>query len=71
MGTPAVATERLTVAEEVYRALKRDIITLRHKPGVSLTEQGLATAYGSSRVPVREACRRLQQENLLTAPSSL
>ena len=58
---------RRTVAEEVYSALKRDIITLRHRPGVSLTEQSLAAAYGSSRVPVREACRRLQQEGLLTA----
>ncbi len=57
----------MTVAEEVYRALKRDVITLKYRPGASLTEQELATAYGSSRVPVREACRRLQQEGLLTA----
>jgi len=56
-----------TVAETVYRNLRRDIITLRHRPGTSLTEQELATLYGSSRVPVREACRRLQQEGLLTA----
>lgn len=60
-------TLRLTVAEGVYRALKRDIITLEHRPGASLTEHSLAAAYGSSRVPVREACRRLQQEGLLTA----
>jgi len=59
--------ERRTIAEEVYRALKRDLITLRHAPGAALTEQGLAARYGSSRVPVREACRRLQQEGLLTA----
>lgn len=59
--------ERLTVAEEVYRALKRDVTMLRHKPGASLTEQDLANMYGSSRVPVREACRRLQQEGLLSA----
>ena len=58
---------RQTVAEEVYRNLKRDIITLQHRPGASLTEHQLASAYGSSRVPVREACRRLQQEGLLTA----
>jgi DNA-binding GntR family transcriptional regulator len=58
---------RLTVAEEVYRALKRDIIRLVHRPGASLTEHGLAATYGSSRVPVREACRRLQQEGLMTA----
>jgi len=37
-------SERVTVAEEVYRALKRDIITLRHAPGASLPEQELATA---------------------------
>ncbi len=55
------------MADEVYRALKRDIITLRHRPGAALTEQELAATYGSSRVPVREACRRLQQEGLLTA----
>jgi len=67
MSAFALSPGRLTVAEEVYRSLKRDIITLRHKPGVSLTEQVLAAAYGSSRVPVREACRRLQQEGLLTA----
>lgn len=58
--------ERLTVAEDVYRALKRDIIMLRHRPGAALTEHQLAGLYGSSRVPVREACRRLQQEGLLT-----
>ena len=55
------------MAEEVYRALKRDIITLRQRPGASLTEQELGNLYGSSRVPVREACRRLQQEGLLTS----
>jgi len=54
------------VAEGVYRALKRDIITLRHRPGASLTELELAGIYGSSRVPVREACGRLQQEGFLT-----
>lgn len=59
-------TEKHTAAEQVYRALKRDIITLRHRPGASLTEQHLATLYGTSRVPVREACRRLGQEGLLT-----
>ncbi|MDX2437453.1 MAG: GntR family transcriptional regulator [Acidobacteriota bacterium] len=59
--------ERRTVAEDVYRGLKRDIIMLRHRPGASLTETELAGLYGSSRVPVREACSRLQQEGLLTS----
>jgi DNA-binding GntR family transcriptional regulator len=60
-------TKRRTMAEEVYQNLKRDIIMLKHPPGASLTEQELATLYGSSRVPVREACGRLSQEGLLTA----
>ena len=60
------ASQRQTVAEGVYRALKRDIITLKHRPGAALTEHELADLYGSSRVPVREACRRLQQEGLVT-----
>jgi DNA-binding GntR family transcriptional regulator len=66
-GGSIAIEQRRTVAEDVYRALKRDILSLRHRPGASLTEQSLATAYGGSRVPVREACRRLQQEGLLTS----
>ena len=63
----SVNPERQTVAEGVYQSLRRDVITLRHRPGASVTEHELASRYGSSRVPVREACRRLQQEGLLTA----
>jgi len=55
------------MAEEVYQSLKRDLIMLKHAPGAPLTEQELANLYGSSRVPVREACGRLMQEGLLTA----
>ncbi len=65
--TISVNPERQTVAEGVYQSLRRDVITLRHRPGASVTEHELASRYGSSRVPVREACRRLQQEGLLTA----
>ncbi len=54
-----------TITEDVYQALKKDIITCRHKPGAVLKEEALADRYGSSRVPVREACGRLQQEGLL------
>ena len=54
-----------TVSEDVYQALKKDILTCRHRPGAVLRENQLAAQYGSSRVPVREACSRLQQEGLL------
>jgi len=49
-GATITGVQRRTVAEDVYHALKRDIITLRHRPGASLTEQELARLYGSSRV---------------------
>jgi DNA-binding GntR family transcriptional regulator len=54
-----------TVSEDVYQTLKKDILTCRHSPGAVLRENQLAAEYGSSRVPVREACSRLQQEGLL------
>jgi DNA-binding GntR family transcriptional regulator len=55
------------VSEDVYRSIKRDIITLRHRPGDALTEEALARRYGVSRVPVREAVHRLSQEGLVRA----
>jgi DNA-binding GntR family transcriptional regulator len=60
-------TSKQTISEDVYRALKSDILTCRHRPGAVLKEKELASLYGSSRVPVREACGRLQQEGLLEA----
>jgi DNA-binding GntR family transcriptional regulator len=57
---------RTTVAEEVHRALKREILTLGLRPGTPLREQELAERHGTSRVPVREACARLEQEGLIT-----
>ncbi len=63
MGSPEA--RKHTVSEDVYRALKRDVLTLVHAPGAPLKENELAERYGSSRVPVREACRRLQQEGLV------
>jgi DNA-binding GntR family transcriptional regulator len=59
------AKPRRTAAEVVYLALKRDILALRMPPGEPLKEQVLAERFGTSRVPVREACRRLQQEGLV------
>ncbi len=56
-----------TISEDVYQALKKDILTCKHKPGAVLKEKELAARYGSSRVPVREACGKLAQEGLLEA----
>lgn len=65
--SPDAATPetRRTAAEDVYLALKRDILTLKVEPASPLRESDLAARFGTSRVPVREACRRLQQEGLV------
>ncbi len=55
----------LTLAERVYRLLKRDIIRGVLQPGEALNEKVLAARYHGSRTPVREAIMRLQQENLV------
>lgn len=59
------ATAPQTLAEQVYRLLKRDIIRGVLQPGEALNEKALAVRYQSSRTPVREAILRLQQENLV------
>ena len=54
-----------TLAERVYQAMKKHIVTGALRPGAAVTEKDLANLYDSSRTPVREAALRLQEENLL------
>jgi GntR family transcriptional regulator, rspAB operon transcriptional repressor len=54
-----------SLAERVYRAFKRDIISGYFLPGAALSEKVLVRRYKGSRTPVREAAVRLQQERLL------
>lgn len=49
------------VANEIRRGIQERI----YKPGDKITEMGLCKQYGTSRTPVREAFRLLQQEGLL------
>lgn len=58
-------TKRLTTAEEVFRQLKSDIISMRLKPGSKLSEVEVAKSCNVSRQPVREAFMRLGELNLL------
>ena len=53
------------VAEHVYSALRREIVTGIFPLGDPLSEHFLAKRYKASRTPVREAAVRLHQENLL------
>ena len=50
--------------EEAYRYLKTLIMSAALAPGASLNELEIAAALGTSRTPVREAVRKLEQEGL-------
>ncbi|VDR31402.1 Uncharacterized HTH-type transcriptional regulator ydfH [Arthrobacter agilis] len=51
--------------QRVLDAIRRDIIRGSLLPGVRVTEAALATKYGVSRVPVREALRALEAEGFV------
>jgi DNA-binding GntR family transcriptional regulator len=53
--------------EQVYRALRQDILTLVLRPGVVLVESALARRFRAGRTTVREALALLQQDGLLAA----
>jgi DNA-binding GntR family transcriptional regulator len=55
-----------TVQERVYRELREALYQGRFMPGEVLTIRALATALGTSPMPVREAIQRLVAENALT-----
>lgn len=56
-----------TVAGEVHRRLRQQLLLGAWPPGTRLREAELADTFGVSRTPVREAVRRLLQEGLLEA----
>ncbi len=52
--------------DAIADALRDDIIRGRRKPGERLVEDVVAKEHGVSRVPVREALRRLESEGFVT-----
>lgn len=61
----AVPIPRATLASIVTERLRTAIVNGSLKPGSQLSEVELATSFGVSRGPVREALQRLVQEGLL------
>ena len=55
----------ISIADQIFEQLERDILSGRYTRGEILSEMGLAKQLGVSRTPVREAIRRLEQENIL------
>ena len=54
-------------AQEVYSAIREDILTAAIKPGQLVLEAELAKQHGVSKTPVREALQTLAAEDLVTA----
>ena len=49
----------------VYERLREEIVSGRLESGAPLVEAAVAARYGTSRTPVREALRRLEQDGLV------
>ncbi|WP_348271097.1 GntR family transcriptional regulator [Aureimonas sp. Leaf454] len=52
-------------ADQIYESLRQQIVRLRMVPGAVISEKELCLAYGVSRTPVREALKRLADEDLV------
>lgn len=57
-------------AQEVYRTLRQEILTLEIPPGHFLDENQIAERFHLSRSPVREALIRLSGDGLVISPSN-
>lgn len=61
-----IATDNTeTLSEHVFRAIQTAIIQGEIAPGTKISEQELASRYGISRGPLREAINRLEGQKLL------
>jgi DNA-binding GntR family transcriptional regulator len=66
-ATPASAAPRYTpLAEVVTEALRAAIFEGQIAPGSPIRQEAVARELGTSRIPVREALRRLEVEGLVT-----
>ena len=55
----------ISIADQIFEQLERDILSGKYARGEVLSELRLSAELGVSRTPVREAIRRLEQENIL------
>jgi GntR family transcriptional regulator, rspAB operon transcriptional repressor len=62
---PQMAASEVEADSSIYATLRRDIAALRLRPGTRLSENELATRFGTSRAPVREALIRLVEDGLI------
>ncbi len=55
----------LNLTQTIYKQLREDIFSIRLIPGEKLSEMKLASQYGCSRIPVREALHQLRLEGCI------
>lgn len=55
----------ISIAEQIFEQLERDILSGNYARGELLTETKLSEKLGVSRTPIREALRRLDQEHII------
>lgn len=53
--------------DKVYKMIKKKVISLELKPGSNFTELEISSKLNFGKSPVREALKRLEQENFITA----
>jgi DNA-binding GntR family transcriptional regulator len=63
-GAP-ISFRRNTISAQIHAVLRRDIIEGRRVPRAMLSEQEIASGFGVSRTPVREAMIKLAEEGLI------
>ena len=62
---PILTASTDSLAEQAYRLLEEQLVTLRLSPGELIGEKDLMNKAGIGRTPVREAIQRLSAEGLL------
>lgn len=65
MKPPNLFRRRLSLGDQIYDQMRERIVTLEWEPGRMLYENELSERLGVSRTPVREAIRRLADEELV------
>ena len=65
--TNNTAHRSVSLADQIFEHLEKDILVGKYERGEILTEIKLSETLGVSRTPIREAMRRLEQEHIIKA----
>lgn len=71
MNAPSILNHRDSKSESAYNRIKEDIVKGNLREGEPLFERRLCEYYGVSRTPIREALKRLSNENYVRITPSM